>query len=201
MKRCPQCLFLYPDTDERCDFDQTPLEVVDDSALDAATKPKPKRPPVLPIIAGAVVLLIGLLVFGVYYILSNRARQTSAAIENSNTDAPVVHSQPIETGPSPTPVPSPSPSPSPSPPPSPSASVKTPSAPTSTSHTRATVDPVSTSGPGIAQRQGGKPVILLTSGARIEADEVWRTRDGVWYRRNGLVTLLKRNQVKAIVTR
>jgi hypothetical protein len=42
---------------------------------------------------------------------------------------------------------------------------------------------------------------MLTSGARIDADEVWRTRDGVWYRRNGMVTLLKRTQVKAIVTR
>jgi hypothetical protein len=41
----------------------------------------------------------------------------------------------------------------------------------------------------------------LTSGAKIEADEVWRTRDGVWYRRNGMVTLLKRSQVKTITTR
>ena len=60
---------------------------------------------------------------------------------------------------------------------------------------------MSTSGPGIGNRQGGKPVILLTSGGKIDADEVWRTKDGVWYRRNGMVTLLKRNQVKAIVTR
>lgn len=44
-------------------------------------------------------------------------------------------------------------------------------------------------------------MIVLTSGGKIEADEVWRTRDGVWYRRNGMVTLLKRNQVKAIVTK
>ena len=42
---------------------------------------------------------------------------------------------------------------------------------------------------------------MLTSGSKIEADEVWRTRDGIWYRRNGMVTLLKRNQVKAIVTK
>jgi hypothetical protein len=53
----------------------------------------------------------------------------------------------------------------------------------------------------MGNRQGGKPVILLTSGGKIEADEAWRTKDGVWYRRNGMVTLLKRAQVKAIVTR
>jgi hypothetical protein len=42
---------------------------------------------------------------------------------------------------------------------------------------------------------------MLTSGGKIEADEVWRTKDGVWYRRNGMVTLLKRGQVKSISTR
>ena len=42
---------------------------------------------------------------------------------------------------------------------------------------------------------------MLTSGGKIEADEVWRTKDGVWYRRNGIVTLLKAGQVKAIVTK
>jgi hypothetical protein len=50
-------------------------------------------------------------------------------------------------------------------------------------------------------RQGGKPVIVLVSGGKIEADEAWRTKDGVWYRRNGMVTLLKAAQVKAIITR
>ena len=42
MKRCPQCLFLFPDSDSKCDFDQTALEHVDDSAIDGATR-KPKR--------------------------------------------------------------------------------------------------------------------------------------------------------------
>jgi len=42
---------------------------------------------------------------------------------------------------------------------------------------------------------------MLASGGKIEADEVWRTKDGVWYRRNGIVTLLKRAQVKNISMR
>ena len=53
----------------------------------------------------------------------------------------------------------------------------------------------------MGNRQGGKPVIMLTSGGKIEADEVWRTKDGVWYRRNGIVTLLKRGQVKSPLTK
>lgn len=191
MKRCPQCLFLYPDSDERCDFDQTPLEVVDDSALEPASPPKKSR--ALPI-AAAVAVILGVLVVALYFGLSSRLQEASSATESSTSVEPVA--TPSTVAPSPSPSPSPSPLPSPSPAASPKASPSI-----STAHTRATGDPVSTSGPGIANRQGGKPVIMLASGGKIEADEVWRTKDGVWYRRNGIVTLLKRGQVKNIVTR
>src|SRR5215208_1557582 len=196
MKRCPQCLFLYPESDERCDFDQTPLEVVDDAEIDRATNPgKPLKPRrrVLPV-AAAIGLLLGAVVFAIYYGFSRQARSTSAATQTSITVQP----SPIPT-PSTLPSPSPSPvaSPSPSPLPSPKPSVNG----IYTAHTRSSLDPVSTSGPGIGTRQGSKPVIMLTSGGKIDADEVWRTKDGIWYRRNGMVTLLKRNQVKAIVTK
>jgi hypothetical protein len=192
MKRCPQCLFLYPDSDEHCDFDKTLLEVVDDAEIEAATRPaRPKRR-VLPIVAG-VGLLLAVFVFAiVYYAVSRQTQEAAAAPQTSSTPVPVATPQPALPSPSPTVAPSPSPSPSPK------APVNgTPSA----AHTRASTDPVSTSGPGRGNRQGGKPVIVLTSGGKIEADEVWRTKDGVWYRRNGMVTLLKRGQVKSIVTR
>ena len=190
MKRCPQCLFIFPDSDSKCDFDQTPLEHVDDATIEAAVRPPKRR--ALPI-AVAIGLMLGVLVFAIYYGLSRQ--QTSAAIESPVTVEPVV-ATPVAT-PSPSPAVSPSPSPSPSLAPSPKSSPSQPA----TAHTRATGDPVSTSGPGIGNRQGGKPVIMLTSGGKIDADEVWRTKDGVWYRRNGMVTLLKRGQVKTIVTR
>ena len=191
MKRCPECLFLYPDSDDKCDFDQTTLEVVDDSALEVATRPKKSR--TLPI-AAAVALVLGVLVLALYFGFSRQSQKASAATESSTNVQPVSTPAPVAASPSPSPVPSPSPSPSPAASPKASPSI-------STAHTRATGDPVSTSGPGIATRQGGKPVIMLASGGKIEADEVWRTKDGVWYRRNGIVTLLKRGQVKNIVTR
>ena len=192
MKRCPQCLFIFPDSDSQCDFDQTPLEHVDDATIDAATRPPKRR--MLPI-AAAIGLLAGVLVFALYYGLSRQPQKTSVATESPVTVEPV---SPPPATPSSSPEVSPSPSPSPSIAPSPK---QTPPSQSATAHTRATGDPVSTSGPGIGTRQGGKPVIMLTSGGKIEADEVWRTKDGVWYRRNGLVTLLKRGQVKTIVTR
>lgn len=188
MKRCPQCLFLYPDSDQKCDFDKTLLKTIDEAEIDAATSKSRKRR-VMPF-AAAVALILGVLVFAVYYGVSQRA-----ATQATNLIPPVVPVEPVAT------LPAPSPSIAPSPSPSPSASVKPSPTVIATSHSRATTDPVSTSGPGIGKRQGGKPVIVLTSGGKIDADEVWRTRDGVWYRRNGMVTLLKRGQVKAITTR
>jgi hypothetical protein len=44
-------------------------------------------------------------------------------------------------------------------------------------------------------------VIVLTTGNKVAADQVWRTKDGVWYRKDGIVTLLKKNRVKAIIGR
>jgi len=189
MKRCPQCLFLFPDSDSQCDFDQTPLEHIDDASVDAVTRPPKRR--TLPI-AAAIGLILGVLVFALYYGFSRQPQNASAATEAPAAVEPVA---PSPATPSPTPEVSPSPSASPSIAP-PQKVSQSP-----TDHTRATADPVSTSGPGIGTRQGGKPVIMLTSGGKIEADEVWRTKDGVWYRRNGMVTLLKRGQVKTISTR
>ncbi len=193
MKRCSQCLFLYPDVDERCDFDKTPLEVVDEAAVEAATHPVAKRQ--IPPLAAAIAIMAGVLAFVVFYGIS--LRRTSVATQNPAIVAPVASPEPVITIlPSPSPSPSVSPSPSPSPSPKPSIAPNTAS-----SHTRATRDFVSTGGPDMGTKQGGKSVIVLTSGSKIDADEVWRTKDGVWYRRNGMVTLLKRSQVKAILTK
>ena len=186
MKRCPQCLFIYPETDERCDFDQTPLVVFNEAEIDSATKPRNTRKLILIPVVAVVILGVVALIF---FISSRNTGKTQAS-----TDIPVVVTQstPVPPAPSPTPSASPSPSPSPTAKPSPTR--------VATSHTTTSVDPVSTSGPGIGTRRGSKPVILLTSGGKIDADEVWRTRDGVWYRKNGIVTLLKSGRVKAIVS-
>lgn len=185
MKRCPQCLFIYPESDERCDFDQTPLVVVDDSEIDVAVKPRGNKIKFVFVVLAAVIVLG---VFGIYLGFKTKPEEQSSPI------VPVAVAQ--ETPP----PPSPSPSPSVSPSPSPSPTAKPSPTRVATSHTTTSAAPVSTSGPGIGGRSGNKSTILLTSGGKIDADEVWRTRDGVWYRKNGIVTLLKSNRVKAIVS-
>lgn len=204
MKRCPQCLFIYPDSDARCDFDNTPLVVVDEAEIDAATgqtAPRPKakrtskkRSRKITAIVAVLGLIVGIGALLVYYGFQKLNAETpEIAPVAIVAQAPVA--VPQRTFASPAPVETPSPSPIPSASPKPAAERVV------TSHSRTTAAPVSTSGPGLGKKPGGKPVILLTTGARIEADEVWRTRDGIWYRRGGLVTLLKRNKVKAIIDR
>jgi hypothetical protein len=234
MKRCPQCLFIYPETDTRCDFDNTALVVIDDAEIEAVTrgsnstpkkskrtskKRQPKSVALTPtsgavttdvapapakrrrktkVVIVAVGLLISVVGFFVYYSLSPRKQQrVEAATVASVTAQPVSEAQSVTETPQPALV-SPAPTETASPAPSPSASPKQTREGIATSHSRATAAPVSTSGPGIGKKLGGRTVILLSSGGKIDADEVWRTRDGVWYRRNGIVTLLKHNRVKAI---
>jgi cytoskeletal protein RodZ len=188
MKRCPQCLFIYPDTDQQCDFDQTPLVEVADSVIDAAGKPRRKT---LRLVSVAVVVVLGIAAFLFFTFNRNKNEQTSIDIPSVAQETPLP----------PAPSPSPSVSPSPSPSPSPLPSAKPSPTGVATSHTTTSRDPVSTSGPGMGTRRGGNPTILLTSGGKIEADEVWRTRDGFWYRKNGIVTFLKHSRVKAIINK
>ena len=206
MKRCPECLFIYPETDVRCDFDNAALVVVDDAELDAATQApsskKSKRTPkkgarkstsrkASKIVVSVIGLLFVLVGMSVYYILGSRAHNTIEPVSVASlTTEPAARPQRIIVAPAPSETASPSPSPSAIP-------KQTPER-IATSHSRTTAAPISTSGTGIGQKPGGKQVIVLTSGSKIDADEVWRTRDGVWYRRNGIVTLLKHNRVKAI---
>ena len=186
MKRCPQCLFIYPESDERCDFDQTPLVAVADSEIDPPAKPRGNKIKFVFVVLAAVIAA-GL--FAIYFAYKTTTDEQSALI------APVAIAEETPQLPplSPSPSVSSSPTPSPTPKPSPLR--------VDTSHTTTSRDPISTSGPGIGTRGGGKPVILLTSGGKIDADEVWRTRDGIWYRKNGIVTLLKPGRVKAIVNK
>ena len=221
MKRCPECLFIYPESDTRCDFDNTSLVVVDDAELESAMNPAPdaaaapvatkkKRAPASSssskkraggskkggrkkgtAITAAIGLVFGLGGFFVYSSLSQRAETVAEIPPVAGAVVAVVAPPPqVAVASSPV-VETPSPSPTPL--------AKDPSAQTATSHSRTTVAPVSTSGPGMEKKLGGKPVIVLTTGGKIDADEVWRTRDGVWYRRAGIVTLLKHNRVKAII--
>lgn len=199
MKRCPSCKFIYLDGDEVCDFDGTQLVVVDERELESSAPleaapllaPQPFTGKSSRAVALAAIVGLGLAVvmFLVYLAAARRSQPVA-----QNAPPPIQVATPSQPESSPTSTPSPSPSPSVAA--SPTATERRTDS-TSAGSIRASVsrNPVSTSTQTGSQN---RTLIRLSNGARIEADEVWRTKDGVWYRRNGLVTLLKPGNVKAI---
>ncbi|HET6863090.1 MAG TPA: hypothetical protein VFH91_08575 [Pyrinomonadaceae bacterium] len=207
MKRCPQCQFIYLNSDEQCDFDQTLLVSIDDETVEAAIRTNsskvssPETVPsvtlkspakkLIPILVAALLLLIlGLGLLGVYLIIKTRSSSNGAVNQITAVTLPSgekpqavpnVRTPIVESTPEPTP--------------------KVAATPTRNTNSRAAVSigPVSTSGVSNHGKTSGKPIILLTTGGRIEADQVWRAKEGIWYRRDGIVTLLKRERVRAIV--
>jgi hypothetical protein len=196
MKRCPSCKFIYLDTDEVCDFDGSKLVLVDEKELDGSVEPEPHTlspPPVRSrgsrkaALAAIVTLGLGVVMFLVYFAAVRRSQSVAQSVQ-----PPVQTATPVQPAPTPTLMPSPSPSVEPSPA---APERRSDSEPPATTRVNVSKTSVST---GTQSGSQTGVLIRLSNGARLEADEVWRTKEGVWYRRNGLVTLLKASQVKGI---
>jgi hypothetical protein len=209
MKLCPQCHFIYPDSDKMCDFDRTTLVEATESEIATLTN-TPERLKIsdlaathsenfqnrksrkaLPI-AAASGLCLGIVIVGMYL-----------TVQRQMTTDPLAQIEPVAVEPIQVATPAPSPSPlQVEPSPEPAATVPAESEPITSqitkAHSRTKAGPISTSA---ADNSSRTQVIVLTTGARVQADQVWQTKDGVWYRRNGIVTLLKKNHVKAIVSK
>lgn len=182
MRHCPECDSFFPDTEQFCEADGTPLETV------VVTQSK-SNGWLLPI--GALIgILLAVLGFLIYFAMS---RQT--APENSNTISSSASAQQQVVNPrQPAPLTTDSPSPEPSEEPSASPSVE-PSPQSSPAQIElGSSDPISTAG----GKGSGPVVIRLQSGATIEADEAWQTGEGIWYRKHSVVSLLDPKNVKAI---
>jgi hypothetical protein len=141
-------------------------------------------------VAGVVAAVaIGVVLFIVYQRMTHAPEQTSS--ESSNVAVTQQQTPPLSSRPSPSDSTSPSPEPSPSP-----SAMPSPAAQAESARVALSSSPVSTGGNDKTRR--GPVKIQLTNGTSMEADEVWETREGIWYRRRGVVTLLERDQVKAI---
>ena len=204
MKRCPECHSLFPDVDQFCELDGTTLvaahpdssPVVGDRLeqelrtvleLDARNARRRQYWLIMPLVAvGAIA--IGLVLFLLY---QSMTREDPNSSTNSSTKTDLAQQPPLLSRPAPIASESPSTEPSPSPSVGPSPVFTAEPARVALSSS-----PISTGGDEKARR--GRITIRLTNGNTVEADEVWETGEGVWYRRRGVVTLVERDQVKAI---
>lgn len=77
-----------------------------------------------------------------------------------------------------------------------SSSVSSSTSKESLAHTRLTPGSVSAAAPSGNSR--GPVIVRLNNGTAIRADEAWEKREGIWYRQGGVVTFLKRDEVRTI---
>jgi cytoskeletal protein RodZ len=192
LKRCPDCDSVFPDAEQFCELDGTPLVSVDDAPepLPAAPSAESSRA-LLPIGVVAGVLL-GVLLSLVYFAILRQPAQENSNTTNSNSTAQQQQFlQPQQPAPRATASPSVEPSVEPSPSPT-----ETPSPQNSATHVElSSSDPISTA----SGAKGRNPVVItLNTGTTIEADEAWQTGEGIWYRKHGVVALLDPKNVKAV---
>ena len=142
----------------------------------------------------ALLIVAGVVIAVVVFLYQPFRREAPSPNANELIANGALTQQPIPvlpSRPSPSPTESPSPEASPSPSASPSPAVQEELLPSGLSSGM-----VSTGGD---EKKGHGPItIRLTNGMNVEADEVWQTDDGIWYRRRGIATLLERKDVKAI---
>jgi cytoskeletal protein RodZ len=192
LKRCPECNSYFPDAEQFCELDGTPLVNAEDAPnpLPAAV-PQPKSNLTLLPIGVLIGVLLGVLLVVVYFAMS---RQTAPETSNTNSSSSSAQQQIINPR-QPAPPADASPSLEPSVEPSASPS-ETPSPQSSPAQTElSSSNPISTA-PGA--KSSGPVVIRLNSGATIEADEAWQTGEGIWYRKHSVVSLLDAKNVKGI---
>lgn len=209
MKRCPLCGASFPDTDQFCELDgaqlvsdysyrmAAPVVERDPHQRNAAEQtefpgyPQARGSQNWKIYASLAVaaVAIGAILFIAYQQL---AREPNGPGSDESSNASATQQPPLLTA---LPASFASVSPSAEPSPSPSAT-PTPSTPADATAIVLSSSPVSTGRDETLK--SGTVVIRLTNGTSVEADEVWETGEGIWYRRRGVITLLERNQVTAI---
>ena len=228
MKRCPECTSGFPDSFEFCERDGATLvpdfwdKLSQPPAVTGEHRPPADEPAVFvpaassvdpPAVIGtiaypvsietrlrqnrkmlALMIVAGVVIGLVLFVYRPFTREVPSQNANELIANGALNQQPIPvlpSRPSTSPSESPSPEPSPSPSPMPSPTTEVESMPVGLSSGM-----VSTGGDG---KTGNGPItIRLTNGMSVEADEVWQTEDGIWYRRRGIATLLERKDVKAI---
>jgi hypothetical protein len=186
MKQCPKCNSSFPEADKFCEVDGSVLVAAEDPTTTSNSSRDKRILPLLAVIGTAVGVL---LVFMYLTFLRGSTTREVSASSNNEAQRQVATSLPSPASLAPLESPSIEPSPSPSvqasPSPQPSAT------PVELNTTPIAITP---GAPG----QTSQVIIRLVSGAKIEAEEVWQTGEGVWYRKGTVISLLDPKNVKSI---
>jgi hypothetical protein len=208
MKRCPQCYASYEDQARFCENDGHDL-LVDPASLAkpevvvvAAASRSIWPAATLGVVAGVV---IGAGVFAVAFLFSRPETHDQATVRAATEVHETALPRRAVTSDS---VPTPEPEASPSPDEEQEAEAEAepspaPSAETQTTSVRLNQGPIST-GEKPAAGDGDnavQTVIEMKDGSTLDVEAAWEDKQGVWYRRSGLVSFVDSSRVKAITSR
>ena len=202
MKQCPECNEVFDNQKAFCDMDGSELVRLTDSPR-AISETNPAAGPTPVWVVGVIGGLIGIIVCVLLYIAflapsremalqdrqSNQTTETAPSKSNQIAVAPTSQLPPVETA-SPTETESPAEAEA-----SPEAS---PAAPAAATPPPVVVNhgPIATGGKTVAN--GERAIIKMKDGSSVEADAAWEDKQGIWFRRSGVVSFLDRSRVEAI---
>ncbi len=210
MKRCPECYEAYDEGVKFCETDGHEL------LADPAYSPKPEVVVVKPAAADRSTwwpaatfgVLIGIIVGAGVFAVAMLVSTPEASEQPARTSAPEVRESAVpnravarsDAAPAPEPEASPSPE-------SEEQAEAEPSPATNTETTTASVQlnqgPIST-GQKPSAGESDSPlqtVIEMNDGSTLDVEAAWEDKQGIWYRRSGLVSFVDSSRVKAITSR
>jgi hypothetical protein len=208
MKRCPECYEVYENDEKFCEADGHELlaDPTFSRRADVAAAAPPARSNWWPAATFGVLIgaALGAGIFAAATLLSvSETNEHPAAGRAVEVQEKAPSNRVIAASKSaPTPQPEESPSPDSDqeaePEPSPVASTEN-----NTAAVQLNQGPIST---GQKKRSteseaGIQTVIEMTDGSTLDVDAAWEDRQGIWYRRSGLVSFVESSRVKAITAR
>jgi hypothetical protein len=210
MKRCPQCYEVYDERERFCEADGQEL------LADPAVAPETSQAvaPALPaagtswLPAATLGVLIGI---GIGAGIFAAITLTSGSQENEPQavrEAPEVRERAPSLRTTAAAIPAPTAEPEESPSPEAEEEAQAEASPQATEDNKAVAaefnrGPISTGKkPKADESEAGlQTVIEMNDGSTLDVDAAWEDKQGIWYRRSGLVSFVESSRVKAITAR
>jgi len=194
MKQCPECNEVFDNQKAFCDMDGAELVRLTDSPR-AISQTNPPSAPTPVWVTGVIGGLIGIILCVLLYIaFLAPSRETAADHQNNqNSETAPPKSNQIAVAP-PRPIETASPTETASPAEGEASPAVSPAAPAA-----ATPPAVVNHGPIATSGQNERAIIKMKDGSSVEADAAWEDKQGIWYRRSGVVSFLDKSRVEAII--
>jgi len=208
MKRCPQCYDVYDESERFCEVDGQEL-LADPAAAPGSQAASPAPPAAGPswLPAATLGVLIGIGIgAGIFaaITLSSSSKENEPQVVR---EAPAVRERApnLRATAVANPAPTAEPEESPSPEAEEEAQAEASPQPTEDNKTVAEFNrgPISTGKKSRTDESEAalQTVIEMNDGSTLDVDAAWEDKQGIWYRRSGLVSFVESSRVKAITAR